>query len=180
MASRGGPRAGGSAQNNHSLKEKMGINSNHSLMVAAIENGTVLDHIPSAKLFEVVNLLHLSEIRGSSIMVGFNLASRKFGHKSIIKVSDKYFTDAEINQLAVVAPSITLCIIKDYQVVEKKRVTLPPEMRGILRCNNPRCITNHEPMPTWFHTCPEEPALVRCHYCEKEQTLTEVKLVELK
>ena len=66
-------------------------------MVAAIQNGTVIDHIPSSKLFEVVRLLHLEEIRGSSIMVGYNLKSRKMGHKSIIKVSDKFFTDAELN-----------------------------------------------------------------------------------
>ena len=78
------------------------------LMVAAIENGTVIDHIPSSKLFEVVSLLHLEAIRGSSIMVGYTLKSKKMGHKSIIKVSDKYFSDAELNQLSVVAPIVTL------------------------------------------------------------------------
>lgn len=60
-------------------------------MVAAIQNGTVIDHIPSSKLFEVVRLLHLEEIRGSSIMVGYNLKSRKMGHKSIIKVSQIFY-----------------------------------------------------------------------------------------
>lgn len=147
------------------------------LMVAAIENGTVIDHIPSSKLFEVVSLLHLEAIRGSSIMVGYNLKSKKMGHKSIIKVSDKYFSDAELNQLSVVAPNVTLCIIRDYEVVEKKKVALPEEIRGIVRCANPKCITNNEPMTTLFHVTDRERGVIQCHYCEKEQNLEHVKLV---
>lgn len=146
-------------------------------MVAAIENGTVIDHIPSSKLFEVVSLLHLEAIRGSSIMVGYNLKSKKMGHKSIIKVSDKYFSDAELNQLSVVAPNVTLCIIRDYEVVEKKKVALPEEIRGIVRCTNPKCITNNEPMTTLFHVTDREKGVVQCHYCEKKQNLEHVKLV---
>lgn len=147
------------------------------LMVAAIENGTVIDHIPSSKLFEVVSLLHLEAIRGSSIMVGYNLKSKKMGHKSIIKVSDKFFSDAELNQLSVVAPNVTLCIIRDYEVVEKKKVALPEEIRGIVRCANPKCITNNEPMTTLFHVTDRERGIIQCHYCEKEQNLEHVKLV---
>ncbi len=146
-------------------------------MVAAIENGTVIDHIPSSKLFEVVSLLHLEAIRGSSIMVGYNLKSKKMGHKSIIKVSDKYFSDAELNQLSVVAPNVTLCIIRDYEVVEKKKVALPDEIRGIVRCANPKCITNNEPMTTLFHVTDRERGIIQCHYCEKKQNLEHVKLV---
>lgn len=146
-------------------------------MVAAIENGTVIDHIPSSKLFEVVSLLHLEAIRGSSIMVGYNLKSKKMGHKSIIKVSDKYFSDAELNQLSVVAPNVTLCIIRDYEVVEKKKVALPEEIRGIVRCANPKCITNNEPMTTLFHVTDRERGIIQCHYCEKKQNLEHVKLV---
>ena len=67
------------------------------LQVAALENGTVIDHIPSAKIFEVINLLNLEKIR-TSVTVGFNLKSKKMGHKSIIKIADKFFTDEELNQ----------------------------------------------------------------------------------
>ena len=148
------------------------------LMVAAIENGTVIDHIPSNKLFEVIKLLHLSEIHSSSIMMGYNLKSNKFGHKSIIKISDRYFTEAELNSLSVIAPNVTLCTIKDYEVVEKKNVSLPQEIRGIVRCANPKCITNNEPMTTIFHVSDANKGTIRCHYCEKEQSLDNVKLVE--
>ena len=147
------------------------------LMVAAIQNGPVIDHIPSSRLFAVVRLLHLEDIRQSSIMVGYNLKSRKMGHKSIIKISDKYFTDAELNLLSVVAPNVTLCIIKDFEVVEKKRVTLPQTIAGIVKCANPKCITNNEPMPTRFVVSQEDPIMLRCEYCEQEQSLEKVKLV---
>lgn len=147
-------------------------------MVAAIKNGTVIDHIPSSKLFEVVNLLHLQDVRDSSIVVGYNLKSKKFGRKSLIKVFDMYFTDAELNQLSVVAPNVTLCIIRDFEVVEKKNVTLPDELRGIVRCANPKCITNNEPMQTVFHVSDREHGMIRCHYCNKELPVEEVKLIE--
>ena len=146
------------------------------LLVAAIENGTVIDHIPSSKLFQVVRLLHLENIT-SSIMVGYNLKSRKMGSKSIIKVADRFFTDEELNLLSVVAPNVSLCIIRDYEVVEKKTVALPAQLTDIVCCANPKCITNHEPMPTRFHVVDEEKGIIRCHYCEKEMNLEHVRLV---
>ena len=146
------------------------------LMVAAIENGTVIDHIPSNKLFQVVRLLHLEQLK-SAVMVGYNLPSSKMGLKSIIKVNGKFFSDAELNTLSVVAPNVTLCIIKDYEVVEKKCVTLPQVITGIVKCANPKCITNNEPMPTRFHVSNAEAGTIRCVYCEKEQQLENVKIV---
>lgn len=145
------------------------------LLVAAIQNGTVIDHIPSSKLFQVVSLLHLEDIP-SSIMVGYNLKSQKMKRKSIIKIANKYFTDAELNVLSVVAPNVSLCIIKDYEVVEKKCVTLPDDIHNTVKCANPKCITNNEPMDTLFHVKDREKGIIRCHYCEKEQALEHVKL----
>lgn len=146
------------------------------LLVAAIQNGTVIDHIPSSKLFQVVHLLHLEDI-ASAIMVGYNLKSKKMKRKSIIKIANKYFTDAELNLLSVVAPNVSLCIIKDYEVVEKKCVALPDTIKGIVKCANPKCITNNEPMDTIFHVSDHEHGIISCHYCEKEQRLENVKLV---
>lgn len=147
-------------------------------MVAAIKNGTVIDHIPSNKLFQVVRLLHLEHQNiQQQVMIGYNLPSAKMGNKSIIKIADKFFTDAELNVLSVVAPNATLCIIRDYEVVEKKRVTLPSEIVGIVKCANPKCITNNEPMQTHFHVADSVNGIIQCHYCEKEQKLDSVKLV---
>ena len=140
------------------------------LIVSALDHGTVIDHIPCDRLFEVINLLHLQEMT-SKVTIGFNLTSSKMGTKSIIKIADRFFTDEELNQLSVVAPNVTLVIIRDYEVVEKRSVTLPEELRGLVRCNNPKCITNNEPMKTVFHVTDRLKGIIRCHYCNHEQKL---------
>ena len=91
------------------------------LIVSALDHGTVIDHIPCERLFQVINLLHLDQMT-SKITIGYNLKSQKMGTKSIIKIADKFFTDEELNQLRVVAPNVSLSIIRDYEVVEKKQV----------------------------------------------------------
>ena len=146
------------------------------LQVAALENGTVIDHIPSEKTYEVANLLRLQDLKAIGT-IGYNYISKKMGHKGIIKIENKFFTDEEISRLSVVAPNVVLNVIKNYEVVEKKTVETPDELRGIVRCNNPKCITNNEPMQTIFHVTDKEQGIIRCHYCDKEQNISEVKLV---
>ena len=143
------------------------------LLVAAIENGTVIDHIPAEKTYQVVALLELDKL-DSVVTIGQNYSSEKVGKKGLIKVSNKFFTDEEISRLSVVAPKVVLSIIKDYNVVEKKTVETPDELKGIIRCNNPKCITNNEPMQTHFHV---SDGILTCHYCEKEQDINKVELV---
>ena len=151
-------------------------NNKTELLVAALENGTVIDHIPSELVFTIASLLELGKL-GSSVTIGYNLHSNKVGKKGIIKVADKYFSDEEISRLSVVAPNVVLNIIRDFDVVEKKEVIIPDELHGIVRCGNPKCITNNEPMPTHFHVVNKEEGTLKCHYCEKEQNKSEVKLV---
>ena len=137
------------------------------LQVAALENGTVIDHIPSELVFRIVDLLGLQSLK-SSVTIGYNLQSRKIGKKGIIKVADKFFTDEEISRLSVVAPNVVLNIIRGYEVAEKKTVVMPDELHGIVRCPNPKCICNNEPMRTFFHAIDKEARILKCHYCEKE------------
>ena len=144
------------------------MNEKKELQVAALENGTVIDHIPSDKVFTVVSLLDLQNTDGN-ITIGNNFESKKLGKKGIIKVADRFFTDEEVSRLSVVAPNIKLNIIRHYEVVEKKQIVMPDELKGIVKCNNPKCITNNEPMQTWFHVVDKEQGILKCHYCEKEQ-----------
>ena len=146
------------------------------LQVAAIQNGTVIDHIPAEKTYQVVRLLNLEQL-STPVTIGFNLPSSKMGRKGIIKIANKFFTDEEINRLSVVAPNIVLNTIRDYEVVEKRRVETPDVLKGIIKCNNPKCITNNEPMATWFNVVDKEHGIVKCHYCDKEQHIDEVTLV---
>lgn len=151
------------------------MTKNKEMQVAAIENGTVIDHIPAEKTYQVAQLLNLKEM-STPVTIGYNLPSKKIGKKGIIKVADKFFTDEEVNRLSVVAPKIVLSVIRDYEVVEKKTVETPDELRGIVKCNNPKCITNNEPMATVFNVVDKEKGTLKCHYCDKEQDINEVKL----
>lgn len=145
-------------------------------LVAAIENGTVIDHIPSGKTYQVANLLRLQNL-DTIVTIGYNYPSKKLGRKGIIKIENKFFTDEEISRLSVVAPNVVLSIIRDYEVIEKKRVETPDVLKGIVKCNNPKCITNNEPMQTVFHTMDKEKGTIRCQYCDKEQDINKVELV---
>ena len=151
------------------------MNKNERL-VAAIENGTVIDHIPAEKTFQVASLLELMDLK-SIVTIGNNYASKKVGRKGIIKVENKFFTDEEISRLSVVAPNVVLNIIKDYEVVEKKTVEIPDELRGIVKCKNPKCVTNNEPMQTVFHVVDKTNGMLRCHYCDVEQEIDNVELL---
>ena len=146
------------------------------LQVAALQNGTVIDHIPTDKLFTIVSLLGLKN-SDSNITIGNNFESKKLGKKGIIKVADRFFSDEEISRLSVVAPNVQLNIIRDYEVVEKKQVIMPDVVKGIVKCNNPKCITNNEPMTTIFHVISKENGTLKCHYCEKELNKEAVKLL---
>lgn len=152
------------------------MNEKKELQVAALENGTVIDHIPSDKVFTVVSLLDLQNTDGN-ITIGNNFESKKLGKKGIIKVADRFFIDEEVSRLSVVAPNIKLNIIRHYEVVEKKQIVMPDELKGIVKCNNPKCITNNEPMQTWFHVVDKELGILKCHYCEKEQQKDNIKLI---
>jgi aspartate carbamoyltransferase regulatory subunit len=136
------------------------------LKVNAIKNGTVIDHIPSRNLFKVISILRLDEI-DTPITFGTNLESKKLNSKAIIKISDRYFLDEEINKIALVAPQAKFNIIKDYTVVEKRQVEVPDLVVGIAKCFNPKCITNFEQVTTKFHVVAKDPVQLKCHYCEK-------------
>jgi aspartate carbamoyltransferase regulatory subunit len=146
------------------------------LQVAALENGTAIDHIPSNAVFKVVSLLKLQNLN-NRITIGNNLKSNKMGSKGIIKVSDKFFHENELNRIALVAPNVNLNIIKNFEVVEKKKVVLPDEIIEIVKCNNPKCISNNEPMKTRFHVTDKEKVELKCHYCEIKIKKEEVELL---
>jgi aspartate carbamoyltransferase regulatory subunit len=136
------------------------------LEVSAIENGTVIDHIPAKALFKVISILNLDKL-DKQITFGTNLDSEKLGKKAIIKLSDTFFIDKEINKIALVAPQAKLNIIRDYRVVEKKVVEVPDEIIGIAKCMNPKCITNSEKIVTRFQVVSHREVRLKCRYCEK-------------
>lgn len=142
-------------------------NSIKKLKVSAIENGTVLDHIPANQLFKVINILNLTDCK-NQVTFGTNLESKLLGKKAIIKIADRYFANDEIDKIALVAPQAKINVIKNFEVVEKRVLSVPSEISGIAKCSNPKCITNHQPVQTRFAIVEEGGTLkLHCHFCEK-------------
>lgn len=152
------------------LKKKL------KLKVSAIKDGTVIDHIPAKNLFKVISILGLNTIE-NQITFGANLDSGKLGTKAIIKVSDKFFEDNEINKIALIAPHAKLNIIRDYEVVEKRIVEIPDIINDIVKCFNPQCITNHEKIATCFKVVSKKNLELKCKYCEKITSEEQIKMV---
>ena len=141
--------------------------SRKELVVSALENGTVLDHIPAENVYKALDILNLKGI-GQQITIGINLTSKFFGKKGIIKIEDKFFEDDELNKLALIAPKATVNVIRDFKVVDKKKLVMPEEIHGVAKCRNPKCVTNHQPIKTWFNTIDNGNEIsLLCHYCEK-------------
>lgn len=146
------------------------------LQVSAINDGTVIDHIPANRLFDVINILELMEYQ-DMVTFGTNLESNKLGKKAIIKVENRFFIDEEINKIALIAPNAKLNTIKNFNVTEKRIVKIPDEIIGIAKCFNPKCITNNEKIKTKFAVISKEPIELKCYYCEKITSEDEVVII---
>lgn len=137
------------------------------LVVSALENGTVLDHIPAENVYKALDILNLKGIE-NQITIGINLTSKVHGKKGIIKIEDKFFEDDELNKLALLAPEATVNVIRDFKVVEKKKIVMPEEITGVAKCMNPKCVTNHQPITTRFKVKADGKNIsLLCHFCEK-------------
>jgi len=146
------------------------------LSVSAIKEGTVIDHIPASVLFKVVSILNLDKL-DTMITIGNSLESDKLGKKGIIKLSKVFFQDKDINKIALVAPSAKLNIIRNYEVVEKKVVSIPDDIVGIVKCVNPKCITNNEDITTRFEVVSKNEVRLKCHYCEKITNQDNIEII---
>lgn len=146
------------------------------MKLGKIKEGTVLDHIPPELCFRIINLLNLEQ-HGRVISAATNLSSTKMGKKGMIKISGKILSEKEVNRIAVVAPNITYSTIKDYQAIKKVKLKVPYEIFGIVKCNNPNCITNVESVQTKFVLVNELPLKIKCNYCERTTNKEEIKLL---
>lgn len=136
------------------------------LKINPIRNGTAIDHIPSDKTFDVVRILNLKGIN-HQVSVATKLESKKRGLKGMIMIGDKFLTQKEVSKITLVAPNATLNIIKEHKVVKKIRLSIPNEIREVVKCSNPNCITNNADVKTRFKIIKKEPLLLKCHYCER-------------
>ena len=146
------------------------------LMVRRIKEGTVIDHIDEGKGLQVLAALRIDGGDGSLITIALNVPSGKFKKKDIIKVENKFLVDDDTNKLAVIAPKATIDIIKNYKLVEKRRVSLPNEIDRIFRCSNPECITNsQEHIESIMDVMDKEGRVLKCRYCGRVLDVNRLK-----
>lgn len=150
----------------------MADTSHNTLKVQKIENGTVIDHISAGKAWEVVRLLHLDESPDTVTLLS-RVHSKTLGKKDVVKVEHRQLGKSEVNKIALVSPSASVNLIKNYDVKEKYKVKLPKEVKGILKCTNPVCVTHSEPVESNFLVEDESPLKLRCAYCERVQSKLE-------
>jgi aspartate carbamoyltransferase regulatory subunit len=127
-------------------------------------------------LFKVVSLLQLDKV-SNQVTIGNNLNSKLLGKKGIIKITDRYYAEEEISRIALIAPFAKINVIKDYEVIEKNQLSLPDRFTGIVKCPNPKCITNNEPMKTRFEVVSKGPIILKCPYCEREIQQEDIQLL---
>lgn len=137
------------------------------LRIKKIEEGTVIDHIPAGCAFSVLKILNISGKEGFTVSIAMNVPSRKLKKKDIVKIEKRELKEEEVNKIALIAPTATINIIKNYKVIKKRRITLPDIIENILKCINPRCITNspREKVTTKFLVVNKKPVRLKCKYC---------------
>ena len=139
------------------------------LKIKAIENGTVIDHITANKSLHILKILGLPDEETRNVTIAMNVSSNEIGSKDILKIENRELDPSELNQIALIAPKATINIIRNFEPIKKDKIILPDRITSIIKCTNPKCITNYEnePITPLFNVINKYPPVVRCHYCEK-------------
>lgn len=146
------------AENTDSLKRE--------LRVRPIKQGTVIDHITAGQALNVLKILGIYGTTTAVVSVAMNVPSGVMGFKDIVKVEDRELEEEEVDRISLIAPNATINIIRDFEVKEKYRVDLPEHLDGVVKCDNPNCISNtSEPVISKF-IVNKKPVELRCIYCD--------------
>ncbi len=145
------------------------------LLVRRIKNGTVIDHIESPRALLVLDILNINGHEGNVITVALNVPSIKHKKKDIIKVENKFLEKKETDKLALIAPKATINIIKNYNLIEKRKIQLPDKIIGFFKCPNLKCITNTEDgLKSKIEIIDKVYLRLKCQYCARSITTDEL------
>ncbi|MBQ1597898.1 MAG: aspartate carbamoyltransferase regulatory subunit [Lachnospiraceae bacterium] len=137
------------------------------LNISGIHEGYVLDHIQAGMSMKVYDYLKLSELEGCTIAIIMNAKSNKMGHKDIIKIECP-LGSIDLDILGYVDHNITVDVISNDQIIAKEKLSLPREVKNVIKCKNPRCITSIEQeLDQIFVLTDPEKEVYRCKYCEE-------------
>ncbi|MCX9026299.1 MAG: aspartate carbamoyltransferase regulatory subunit, partial [Candidatus Methanoperedens sp.] len=131
-----------------------------------IKHGTVIDHSTAGQALNVLRILGISGTSTAVVSVAMNVPSGVLGLKDIVKVEDRELKEEEVDRISLIAPNATINIIRDFEVIEKHKVELPERLVGVVKCDNPNCISNtNEPVISKF-AVNKKPVELRCIYCD--------------
>jgi len=147
------------------------------LRVRPIKDGTVIDHIKAGKALKVLRILGIDESHENVVSIVMNVPSKKMKKKDIIKLENVFLDKDTLNKIALISPKATINIIKNYKVVDKYVVEPPNTIVGIVKCQNPKCITNseREHVTPKFTLVSKNPIAIRCHYCSRVMVGEEIE-----
>jgi aspartate carbamoyltransferase regulatory subunit len=149
---------------------------NESLLVTAIKNGTVIDHITAGQALRIIHLLSLKDDK-HTITIGLNLPSKRLGSKDLIKIENKILSENEANEIVVFSPDATINVIENFKVTKKYSTHLPKTMKAVFICTNPNCITHTETINSFFYIDQQNNRVkLTCHYCDKIFDRDQVKV----
>jgi aspartate carbamoyltransferase regulatory subunit len=139
------------------------------LKITPIKNGTVIDHIANGLALEVLRIVGIQSLdKDSTVSVALHVRSGKLGWKDIVKVENMELSARKVNAIALIAPTATISIIREFKVREKRPVDLPERIVGVLRCPNLNCISNQaEPVESEFEVAQRCPVVLVCVFCER-------------
>lgn len=154
------------------------LGDKNDLRIKAIENGTVIDHIQPGQALNVLHILGVSGSFMNTVSVVMNAGGER-GDKDVVKIEGRELTAKEVDTISLLSPKATVNIIRNFEVVSKRKIKIPESVCGIVKCINPNCITNsNEPIETRFVVSENDNALVlRCMFCESVMTEELIKYI---
>ncbi len=145
------------------------------LLVRRIKDGTVIDHIEAGKALVVLRIIDITGKDGNVITVALNVPSNKHVKKDIVKVENRFLMNYETDKLALIAPRATINIIRDYKLVEKRKIELPDSIVGIFKCPNLKCISNSdEDISPILDIVDKQRIILECRYCARTLTINDL------
>ena len=135
-----------------------------------VKNGTAIDHLNPGSVQKIVEILNLAT---TTVTMGMNVSSKKMGKKDIMFMEDRELSQKELDKIALIGRGATVNTIRNSEIVKKEKLTYPKTAEGIIRCINPRCISNAEKIASKF-SVKSEPLQAKCYYCETRMSEDEI------
>lgn len=133
-----------------------------------LTSGTVIDHLPTGLGLKCLEILKRQNLSNATLIIFLNVSSEHLQKKDMIKIQNYYLDDETATYLSLIAPSVTINIIEDSQVIKKIHPDIPLNIKGIVKCINSRCITNTENYIPEYEVKISKPLMLKCKYCEFE------------